>query len=63
LFHGTVFQNVANGMSDFQLGLPEKERRQLVREACTASNAHGFIEQLQNVSETVSRDMMLPLTM
>lgn len=63
MFHGTVFQNVANGMSDFQLGLPEKERRQLVHEACIASNAHGFIEQLQNVSETVSRAMMLPLTM
>jgi ATP-binding cassette subfamily B (MDR/TAP) protein 1 len=62
LFHGTVFQNVANGMSDFQLGLPEKERRQLVSEACIASNAHGFIEQLQNVSETVNRAMMLSLT-
>ena len=39
-----------NGLSDDQANLSEEELSLLVREACIASNAHGFIEKLQHVS-------------
>ena len=50
LFRGTVFQNVANGLSDEQTALSEEKLGHLIREACVASNAHDFIEKLPNVS-------------
>lgn len=49
LFQGTVFQNVANGLSNRQYDLSEEKLSQMVREACVVSNAHEFIEQLQHV--------------
>lgn len=49
LFRGTVFQNVANGLSDSQADLSEEKLSQMVRESCVASNAHEFIEKLQHV--------------
>lgn len=48
-----MFDNVANGMSDNQSALPLEERQRLVREACVASNAHNFVEELQDVSSVI----------
>lgn len=41
-----MFQNVAKGFVGAQSDLPEDEKMQLVIEACRASNAHDFIEEL-----------------
>lgn len=49
LFRGTVSQNVANGLSIHQSDLSEEKLSQMVREACVASNAHDFIEDLEHV--------------
>ena len=49
LFRGTVFQNVANGLSDSQSEISMEKLSQMVREACVASNAHEFIEKLEHV--------------
>ncbi|KAK3069898.1 hypothetical protein LTR53_011408 [Teratosphaeriaceae sp. CCFEE 6253] len=46
LFQGTIFQNVVKGFVGAQRDLPEDAQRKLVIEACTASNAHDFIEKL-----------------
>ena len=46
LFQGTIFQNVAKGFVGEQHHLSEEAQREAVREACTASNAQDFIEQL-----------------
>ena len=48
LFRGTIFQNVAKGFVNEQLQLPKEEQVRLVEEACKASNAHEFIEDLPN---------------
>ena len=50
LFRGTVYENVANGLSDRLSELSEEKTRLLVRDACIASNAHEFIEKLPKVS-------------
>lgn len=49
LFSGTVFENVAKGLVGPQRELSHDEKMKLVREACTASNADGFIQELSNV--------------
>lgn len=46
LFQGTVFQNVAKGLVGEQINLSEESKMKLVQEACQASNAHDFIENL-----------------
>ncbi|KAJ9621357.1 hypothetical protein H2203_007409 [Taxawa tesnikishii (nom. ined.)] len=46
LFQGTVAQNVAKGFVREQKSLPEERQMQLIKEACVAAEAHGFIEQL-----------------
>lgn len=46
LFRGTVFQNVARGFSDSQKQLPSEKQLELVREACKASNADDFVNEL-----------------
>ncbi|KPM36679.1 Multidrug resistance protein 1 [Neonectria ditissima] len=53
LFSGSIFQNVADGltgtvMADFS----EEERRKLVVEACKSAYAHEFIERLPNGYDT-----------
>ncbi|KIV84917.1 hypothetical protein PV11_00666 [Exophiala sideris] len=52
LFRGTVFQNVANGFVDEQRRLPKEKQMELVREACKASNADVFIDELPQGYET-----------
>lgn len=46
LFRGTVFENIAKGLVGAQLDLTPEEQMDLVQEACRASNAHDFIQQL-----------------
>ena len=46
LFSGTVYQNIANGLVGEQKDLPAEKQMILIQEACKASNAHDFIEQL-----------------
>ena len=46
LFQGTVFQNVAKGLVGKQMNLSEERQMQLIQEACMATNAHEFIENL-----------------
>ncbi|KAM0795498.1 putative ABC transporter [Usnea florida] len=46
LFQGTIFQNVAKGFVGEQQNLSEEAQMKLVQEACMASNAHDFIENL-----------------
>ncbi|KAL6917603.1 hypothetical protein ACHAPO_000588 [Fusarium lateritium] len=48
LFRGTVFENVSKGFTDIQKALPIEEQRKLVQEACEASYAHEFIQNLEN---------------
>lgn len=55
-----MFDNVANGMSDDQSALPLEERQRLVREACVASNAHSFVEELQDVSIVIETNSSIP---
>ncbi|KAF4979221.1 hypothetical protein FZEAL_4530 [Fusarium zealandicum] len=52
LFRGTVFQNVAKGFSDEQKALSIDEQKQLVQEACKASYAHDFIQDLEQGYDT-----------
>ncbi|KAH7137730.1 P-loop containing nucleoside triphosphate hydrolase protein [Dactylonectria macrodidyma] len=54
LFSGSIFQNVADGLTGTDLAnLPEDERRELVITACEAAFAHDFIERLPNGYDTV----------
>lgn len=46
LFSGTVFENVAKGFVGAQAELSQDQQMELVKEACKASNAHDFIEEL-----------------
>lgn len=48
LFRGTIFQNVVKGLVNEQRDLPQEEQERLVEEACKASNAHEFIQELPN---------------
>ncbi|OAL27658.1 hypothetical protein AYO20_09731 [Fonsecaea nubica] len=52
LFRGTVFENVAKGFLDEQRKFPPEKQMELVREACKASNADGFINELPQGYET-----------
>ncbi|ETI26259.1 hypothetical protein G647_03036 [Cladophialophora carrionii CBS 160.54] len=52
LFRGTVFENVAKGFVDSQRQLPHEKQMELVREACKASNADGFINDLPQGYDT-----------
>ncbi|KAM4065655.1 ABC transporter transmembrane domain-containing protein [Hirsutella rhossiliensis] len=53
LFSGTVFQNVADGLTGINTEcLDCAERMRLVTEACKAAYAHDFIESLPNGYET-----------
>ncbi|KIW65217.1 hypothetical protein PV04_07495 [Phialophora macrospora] len=52
LFRGTVFQNVAKGFVDVQRQLPHEKQMELVREACKASNADSFINELPQGYDT-----------
>lgn len=52
LFTGTIFQNVADGLSGTDMDTVDDEQRaRMVREACTAAYAHDFIERLPNVGD------------
>ncbi|KAF2818656.1 putative ABC transporter [Ophiobolus disseminans] len=46
LFQGTILENIAKGLVGKQLDLSERQKIQLIEEACTASNAHDFITNL-----------------
>ena len=48
LFSGSIFQNVATGFVGAQRDLPEDKQMELVQDACKASNAHDFIQELPN---------------
>lgn len=51
MFNGTVFENVAYGLSGTLMeDLGEGEKRKLVEEACRAAFAHEFVEKMPNVS-------------
>ena len=52
LFRGTIFSNVAKGLVNGQRELPLQEQTRLVEEACKASNAHDFIQELPNGYQT-----------
>ncbi|KAH6894643.1 P-loop containing nucleoside triphosphate hydrolase protein [Thelonectria olida] len=53
LFNGTVFQNVAYGLSGTpQATLPDDEKYKLVKDACKAAYAYEFIERLPKGFET-----------
>ncbi|KIX98883.1 uncharacterized protein Z520_05344 [Fonsecaea multimorphosa CBS 102226] len=52
LFRGTVFENVAKGFLDEQRNLPHDKQMELVREACKASNADDFINELPEGYDT-----------
>ena len=52
LFRGTVFQNVAKGFVDEQRQLSYEQQTDLVREACKASNASDFINELPQGYDT-----------
>ncbi|OAP63660.1 hypothetical protein AYL99_02887 [Fonsecaea erecta] len=52
LFRGTVFENVAKGFLDEQRKYPREQQMALVREACKASNADDFINELPQGYET-----------
>lgn len=54
LFTGTIYQNVADGLSGTSMNdLPEEEKRRLVKEACESSYAHDFILELPNGYDTM----------
>ena len=46
LFRGNVLENVAKGFVGQQRDLEPEKQRALVEEACRASNAHDFIQEL-----------------
>ena len=52
LFSGTVYDNVAKGLVGAQRDLPADKQKQLIEDACKASNAHDFISELPNGYET-----------
>ncbi|KAM5346966.1 hypothetical protein ACJ41O_009971 [Fusarium nematophilum] len=52
LFRGTIFHNVAKGFSERQRSLSAAEQRKLVQEACEASYAHDFIQNLAKGCDT-----------
>lgn len=52
LFSGTVFENVAMGLTGKQRNLPFQTQREIVQEACRQSNAHEFIMELPRGYET-----------
>ena len=52
LFRGTIFQNIAKGFVNEQTNLPIEEQTRLVEEACRASNAHDFIQELPEGYQT-----------
>ncbi|KAK4442563.1 P-loop containing nucleoside triphosphate hydrolase protein [Podospora aff. communis PSN243] len=53
MFNGTVFENVANGLSGTAMAdLSEAEKRKLVEEACQAAFAHEFIEKMPEGYDT-----------
>lgn len=50
MFNGTVYENVANGLSGTPMAdLDEEQKRKLVQEACQAAFAHEFIEKMPQV--------------
>lgn len=46
LFRGSVFDNVIKGLVGTQIDLTHEKQMELVEEACKASNAHDFIQDL-----------------
>ncbi|KAL8243603.1 hypothetical protein R6Q59_009861 [Mikania micrantha] len=52
LFQGTIFENVAKGLNEEQLALPQAEQLKLVKEACRSSNAHDFVQRLPQGYDT-----------
>ncbi|KAK3367251.1 P-loop containing nucleoside triphosphate hydrolase protein [Lasiosphaeria ovina] len=47
MFNGTIFENVANGLSGTKLeDLDDEQKLKLVEDACRAAYAHEFIERL-----------------
>nr|POE89861.1 leptomycin b resistance protein pmd1 [Quercus suber] len=46
LFQGTILENVSRGFVGEQLTYSKEQQLDLVKEACKASNAHDFIENL-----------------
>ena len=46
LFRGSIFDNVIKGLVGPHLSLTQEKKMELVEEACKASNAHGFIQEL-----------------
>ncbi|KAK3364499.1 P-loop containing nucleoside triphosphate hydrolase protein [Lasiosphaeria hispida] len=53
LFNGTVFQNVANGLSGTPMAdLDDEHKRKLVEDACLAAFAHEFIEEMPRGYDT-----------
>nr|POF05420.1 leptomycin b resistance protein pmd1 [Quercus suber] len=46
LFQGTVLENVSKGFVGEQTSLPKEQQFEMMKEACKASNAHDFIENL-----------------
>ncbi|KAK0655190.1 P-loop containing nucleoside triphosphate hydrolase protein [Cercophora newfieldiana] len=53
MFNGTVFENVANGLSGTPMAdLDEEEKRKLVEDACQAAFAHEFVEKMPSGYDT-----------
>jgi len=53
MFHGTVYENVANGLSGTLMAdLDEPQKRKLVEDACQAAFAHEFIEEMPQGYDT-----------
>lgn len=56
LFNGTIYTNVANGLTGTQWeGSSEEQKRELVTQACKEAFADEFIHKLPMVSLSVSR--------
>ncbi|OJJ08481.1 hypothetical protein ASPVEDRAFT_156125 [Aspergillus versicolor CBS 583.65] len=56
IFRGTVFMNVAKGLTDDQKNLSHGEQLSLVQTACEASYAHDFIQSLPLGYDTYLND-------
>ena len=52
LFSGTVYENVKKGLVGTQLELSKQKQKELIEQACKASNAHDFISELPNGYDT-----------
>ncbi|PKS12383.1 hypothetical protein jhhlp_000587 [Lomentospora prolificans] len=53
-FSGTIYDNVARGFNGLEMViLPVAEKEKLVKEACKAAFAHGFIEDLPQTTSFV----------